>query len=444
MSSYPNTPDITAAIILNQVEAQLDGTTSVVKIPKSTFVGVSHGSQDIIKQTVSAVLGHEVAFYLDHQSDKRVYLANLESIRLLRPCEAKIVPGSPLPVLFWTGEVTSVLSGGGIQQPNVQPLIQHPDLSLPMPPPCEQISAERARGLVTPGPSPEAQTEPGAPRRKKRKTKSENPRPSKEQEPWKLKAGEPIESHRAAGSGSRSVKRKKKTWSPSDFQDCDVGELVAQQTPQLYQLGPPCSEYMSQPPSYVTPQLLPQSNQASHPSYDSMPLNSVPSSYTAPGYPAQSVGHRTLEDTSVNQFGRMEYRQGSDVVGNFGLDLPYVPLDNNTVESRIKSWYPELADPPVQTVERPAQKITLPPGEVAPAMPQEAPNAGGGFADENFWNFVNFSDVGVPSAGGMGQPRYDMAHIPGEEALGMPQVVADDDFWKLMNFHLPPPTQATE
>ncbi|KAI1298400.1 hypothetical protein F5Y03DRAFT_398185 [Xylaria venustula] len=487
MSSYLNTPDVMATIILSQAEAQLDGTTCVVKIPISMVVGLSQDSQSTIKQTVSAVLGHEVAFYLDSQRNNRVYLANLESIKRLRPCEARIVPGSPLPVLFWISEVTGVSSDGGIKQPNVRPLTQDPNISLPTPASHEKNSSERVREPECPRPSPKTQPEQGAPPRKKRKTKNGSPKAPnsyvlfkkdqrqiltkenpditfgevskvtgaqwrnmtlEEQEPYKLRA----EEAKAKKSGNGLLKRKREHFLPSDFQVVDDGLNIAQPAPQVDQASFPSTGHLPQPPTYMAPEHSPsQPHQTGSLSYNSVSSNSGPSSYMEPTYLAQSVECRNLESTNVNQLGQADHLQEFNAAGNFGLSLPHVPLDNNMAQNRFESRYPDITDPLTQTTEQPAENIALPSSELAPAMPREVPDAGADPAADSFLNFMDFSDVGVPSAGGIGQLHYDMAHIPGQEALGMPQAVpevggyfADDDFWKFVNFDLPPLAGATE
>ncbi|KAI0553980.1 hypothetical protein F4679DRAFT_580147 [Xylaria curta] len=86
--------------ILEQIEVQLDGTTSIVKIPSGMFNFMDVEGQATAKLLASQVLGHQVEFYLDSRCSNRVYLASLASIRKHQPCDARMVPGSNFPVLF--------------------------------------------------------------------------------------------------------------------------------------------------------------------------------------------------------------------------------------------------------------------------------------------------------------------------------------------------------
>ncbi|KAI0535065.1 hypothetical protein GGR58DRAFT_504704 [Xylaria digitata] len=85
--------------VWDQVVAQLDGTTSVIKIPAAIFYALEKIDELLITRMVSNIVDHPVDFYLDLRCTKRVYLANLASIDIHWPCEANIVPGYPLPVL---------------------------------------------------------------------------------------------------------------------------------------------------------------------------------------------------------------------------------------------------------------------------------------------------------------------------------------------------------
>ncbi|KAI0864640.1 hypothetical protein F4860DRAFT_510972 [Xylaria cubensis] len=86
--------------VLEQIEVQLDGTTKIVKIPSGMFNFMDAESQATAKRQASLVLGHQVEFYLDSRCDNRVYLASLANIKIHWACEAKMVPGFNVPVLY--------------------------------------------------------------------------------------------------------------------------------------------------------------------------------------------------------------------------------------------------------------------------------------------------------------------------------------------------------
>ncbi|KAI0446387.1 hypothetical protein F4803DRAFT_547377 [Xylaria telfairii] len=116
--SSGNNLDVTVAATLEHISAQLDGTTEIVKIPTSGFDLLSTEGQIALKSYAGSIVGHPVEFYLDGTDLKRVYLANIATIKACRPCETKVIPGFSLPVLFPS------LPPGQLPPPALNP--QHP------------------------------------------------------------------------------------------------------------------------------------------------------------------------------------------------------------------------------------------------------------------------------------------------------------------------------
>ncbi|KAI3330717.1 hypothetical protein F4824DRAFT_515380 [Ustulina deusta] len=197
-------------LVLNQVDAQLDGTTQVVKIPMTTFNMLDRDDQITVIRAVSATLRYPVDFYMDRRNDQRVYIANIAVINLQWSCHPLVLPGFPLPVLFDTPipqpeEMNVPLPG--VQQSHPQPPPQAPQpltpATLQPPPQAPQSSTpatpqpppqvpqpstpatpqpdvktglKRARESETPKATPEPSSASGPAQKKKKKTKNPNPK----------------------------------------------------------------------------------------------------------------------------------------------------------------------------------------------------------------------------------------------------------------------------
>ncbi|KAI8944074.1 hypothetical protein F4801DRAFT_600753 [Xylaria longipes] len=99
MSSANNPSNCVLATALENISAQLDGTTGIAKIPTSLFCLLDTEGQTIAASHASLILGYAAQFYLDSTDPARVYLANLADINVWRPCEARIIQGYSLPVM---------------------------------------------------------------------------------------------------------------------------------------------------------------------------------------------------------------------------------------------------------------------------------------------------------------------------------------------------------
>ncbi|TRX89174.1 hypothetical protein FHL15_009872 [Xylaria flabelliformis] len=126
--------------VLEDIAAQLDGTTGIVKIPFNLYILLDPEEQIAAARCASLNLGQSVKYYLDSTNLNRVYLANLASIQIYRPCEAWVVPGYSMPVLF---PGMSRL----VEQPNQSPRvdIQQPSPSQSFEAPQFQPSTSRIR-----------------------------------------------------------------------------------------------------------------------------------------------------------------------------------------------------------------------------------------------------------------------------------------------------------
>ncbi|KAI0454142.1 hypothetical protein F5B21DRAFT_525214 [Xylaria acuta] len=135
---------VASAALIQHISAQLDGTTGIVKIPTDLFTLLDIEGQTAATSHASSILGYPVEFYLDSTDLSRVYLADLASIKVVRPCEARRIPGFSLPVLVpamsQPAGPTNHPSGVDMQQPNHT---QPPEAPLP-PPSAPRVQKKKA------------------------------------------------------------------------------------------------------------------------------------------------------------------------------------------------------------------------------------------------------------------------------------------------------------
>ncbi|KAI1427807.1 high mobility group box-domain-containing protein [Xylaria sp. FL1777] len=432
MSSFNGFPHLAVSVILDQVAAQLDGTTAVVKIPTATFSGLDKNGEEIIKREVSLALGHPVEFYFDQQNDKRVYLANIASINLHRPCVARIIPGLRLPMLFQVAvhcpEVINHPSGG-IQHFQSMPSTQAPQPSLPPAPLLEaKTSLKRARASETTKEAAESGSESGTARKKSKISDLKSPNSfflfrqhecailakenpgmwngdiskalgekwnamkPEEKEPWKLKAAELRAQRRNSIANLDQAKGKEQTSNKEPPQRGSehhgMHQHVDRQYPQVYQTSLASLEHSVQLPVYNTPQSMhSQAHGRGSLSLSSVSSGSTSSSYFSSEYSAQSQAYNSLDISGENSHDKPQHIQAPEVPT--AQNLQQVPIDN-TIENPGQSWYPPNLDVTDPSLPSSAQ---VPENEL-PAIQEQPVNENdifyGAFEEDGIWDLVNF------------------------------------------------------
>ncbi|KAI8944311.1 hypothetical protein F4801DRAFT_585555 [Xylaria longipes] len=318
MSNTKSFSSVALDSVLEQISVQLDGTTTVVKIPVGTFNFLDTEGQSMAKSQAGSAVGHQVEFYLDSRCDNRVYLASLASITINQSCEAKVVPGFNLPVLFPTTSQKKTKSPNGF-------LVYRSHHSL-------LVKAE------TPGiKNGEISTILGA--RWKALT-------DEEKEPWLQLARTKAEAKRAEESVSdsdstRPNKRRRtgQTTNKSPVENHRASQDVRGHPAQAIQYGSPFSEYQLQSPA------------------PSMPEN-FEHSLSMGGQHVQSVQTGTVSDHSVHSstygtstsYGTLQHMNGLPLQAR---EASYAPSDysfqsslNPTLESLRRSQPVDQQRPP--------------------------------------------------------------------------------------------------
>ncbi|TRX95568.1 hypothetical protein FHL15_003526 [Xylaria flabelliformis] len=306
--------------VLEQIEVQLDGTTSIVKIPSGTFNFLDAEGQAAAKRQASLVLGHQAEFYLDSRCDNRVYLASLANIKIHHACEARMIPGFHVPVLFPTAPPKKTKSPNGF-------LVYRTHHSL-------ALKAE-IPGITT----GEISTILGA--RWKALT-------AEEKEPWLQSARAKAEAKHAEESVSdpssaRGTKRRRIDYAtPQSLDENDgVSQYARNHYTQAsqpsrsfdgYQFQSPASEVPSYTPSnlsfnssnYATPESLPQSKTVD----EQHPPNSWTGSLSE--NPVQSLAYNETAKTEKSQNTAEEYERDAD--GIFTADALYKYMQDADIE----------------------------------------------------------------------------------------------------------------
>ncbi|KAI0423928.1 hypothetical protein F5Y09DRAFT_348247 [Xylaria sp. FL1042] len=375
-------------IILGQADAQLDGTTTVVKLPVSTLYGLDIASQDIIKRHVSSKVGHPVEFYLDRRFGHCLYIADIASIQPLwpRPCEARMVAGITVPELFEKAirrpEVMNPPSGG-IQRSDSRPPLR---TLRPLGPPAPPSGGNSLRKRASEPETPQEVSEPGSNVNKKQKKKKrsgprkppnsfllyrkdryrqlikEKPELSFGQastdiaEEWNGKTDEEKKYWALLAAERRlaQVNEQQKTkTSPNEAADnSETHQHIDRQFPQKYLATPP--DHSTQHHN-MTQYTHPQTHQRQFLSGSASSMT-IASSFPFFEHSVQSIPVSNMPGRSTeHHHAQPHHTQASHVMGSFAQTSQYLPI-NDMAHNREQTWsfqHPEINGPAVRNFAQP-------------------------------------------------------------------------------------------